>query len=146
MQIHELKRRTPNKTKKQVGRGGTRGKTSGRGHKGQKARAGHRVRPEIRDVIKRLPKLRGRGVNSQTPVSDKPYPVNLSTLSASFKDGDKVTPAILVKKGALTVKKGTFPRVKILAKGELDKKLTIADCTVSEAARVAITKAGGTIL
>lgn len=64
MQLHLLKRKTPNKKSKQVGRGGTRGKTSGRGTKGQNARAGRKKRPELRDFIKRVPKLRGRGKNS----------------------------------------------------------------------------------
>ncbi|OHA92238.1 MAG: hypothetical protein A3J09_02040 [Candidatus Zambryskibacteria bacterium RIFCSPLOWO2_02_FULL_51_21] len=64
MQFHTLKRKTPNKTSRQVGRGGTRGKTAGRGTKGQNARAGHKNRPELRDVIKRVPKLRGRGKSS----------------------------------------------------------------------------------
>ncbi|MDO8565207.1 MAG: uL15 family ribosomal protein [bacterium] len=64
MQFHTLKRKTPNQKKKTVGRGGTRGKTSGRGTKGQNARAGHKKRPELRDFIKRVPKLRGRGKNS----------------------------------------------------------------------------------
>ncbi len=64
MQFHTLKRKTENKKARQVGRGGTRGKTSGRGTKGQNARAGHKNRPELRDFIKRVPKLRGRGKNS----------------------------------------------------------------------------------
>lgn len=62
MQFHELKRKTPNKKSAQVGRGGTRGKTAGRGTKGQNARAGRKKRPELRDTIKRIPKLRGRGI------------------------------------------------------------------------------------
>lgn len=61
MQFHTLKRKNPNKKGRQVGRGGTRGKTAGRGTKGQNARAGRKKRPEIRDTIKRVPKLRGRG-------------------------------------------------------------------------------------
>lgn len=64
MQFHTIKRKTPNKKSRQVGRGGTRGKTSGRGTKGQNARAGRKKRPELRDFIKRVPKLRGRGKNS----------------------------------------------------------------------------------
>jgi ribosomal protein L15 len=64
MQFHSLKRKTPNKKSRQVGRGGTRGKTSGRGTKGQNARAGRKKRPELRDFIKRIPKLRGRGKSS----------------------------------------------------------------------------------
>ncbi len=61
MQFHTLKRKTPNQKSKQVGRGGKRGKTAGRGTKGQNARAGRKKRPELRDFIKRVPKLRGRG-------------------------------------------------------------------------------------
>ncbi len=64
MQFHTLKRKNKNKKSKQVGRGGTRGKTSGRGTKGQNARAGRKKRPELRDFIKRVPKLRGRGKSS----------------------------------------------------------------------------------
>lgn len=64
MQFHTLKRKTPNKKSRSVGRGGKRGKTSGRGTKGQNARAGRKKRPELRDFIKRVPKLRGRGKNS----------------------------------------------------------------------------------
>jgi len=64
MQFHSLKRKTPNKKARSVGRGGKRGKTSGRGTKGQNARAGRKKRPELRDFIKRIPKLRGRGVSS----------------------------------------------------------------------------------
>ena len=56
MQIHTLKRNTSNKKARQVGRGGKRGKTSGRGGKGQTARAGNKRRPELRDIIKKLPK------------------------------------------------------------------------------------------
>ena len=59
MQIHNLKRTHKNKKDRLVGRGGKHAKTSGRGGKGQTARAGNKRRPELRDVIKRLPKNRG---------------------------------------------------------------------------------------
>ena len=64
MQFHNLKAKTKRKYVRQVGRGGTRGKTAGRGTKGQNARAGRKKRPEMRDIIKRIPKLRGRGKSS----------------------------------------------------------------------------------
>ncbi|MEK7177139.1 MAG: hypothetical protein AAB719_02505 [Patescibacteria group bacterium] len=64
MQFHNLRSKTKRKRSRQVGRGGTRGKTSGRGTKGQNARAGRKKRPELRDIIKRVPKLRGRGKSS----------------------------------------------------------------------------------
>ena len=59
MQIHNLKRVHKNKKDRIVGRGGKHAKTSGRGGKGQTARAGNKRRPELRDIIKKLPKLRG---------------------------------------------------------------------------------------
>ena len=59
MQIHELRQKTKSRAKTRVGRGGKRGTFSGRGTKGQKARAGRRIRPAERDLIQRLPKLRG---------------------------------------------------------------------------------------
>ena len=59
MQIHNLKRTHKNKRDRLVGRGGKHAKTSGRGGKGQTARAGNKRRPELRDIIKKLPKLRG---------------------------------------------------------------------------------------
>ena len=64
MQFHNLQSKTKRKKSRQVGRGGTRGKTAGRGTKGQNARAGRKKRPELRDMIKRIPKLRGRGRSS----------------------------------------------------------------------------------
>ena len=59
MQIHTLKRLHKNKKDRIVGRGGKHAKTSGRGGKGQTARAGNKRRPELRDIIKKLPKNRG---------------------------------------------------------------------------------------
>ncbi|PIS13477.1 MAG: hypothetical protein COT67_01505 [Candidatus Tagabacteria bacterium CG09_land_8_20_14_0_10_41_14] len=59
MQLHQLKPSTKNKDKKRIGRGGKRGTYSGRGLKGQKSRAGRKLRPQLRDIIKRLPKKRG---------------------------------------------------------------------------------------
>ena len=57
MQTHNITAHSANKTRKRVGRGGGRGKTSGRGMKGQNARTGNSKRPEMRDVIKKIPKL-----------------------------------------------------------------------------------------
>ena len=71
MQFHNLQSKTKRKRSRQVGRGGTRGKTAGRGTKGQNARAGHKKRPELRDFIKRIPKLRGRGKSSLKSLQTK---------------------------------------------------------------------------
>lgn len=145
MQTHELKRKNPNKKAKKVGRGGLRGKTSGRGHKGQKQHGGHGIRAEIRDQIKKLPKLRGRGKNSNKSIQTKPSVFNLSALEANFNAGDIVSPISLQEKGML---KGAAVRkagVKILGNGDLSKKLTIEGCDVSSTAADKISKAGGSV-
>ncbi len=64
MQTHDLKRTHKNKKDRLVGRGGKHAKTSGRGGKGQTARAGNKRRPELRDIIKKLPKNRGYRFNT----------------------------------------------------------------------------------
>ncbi len=145
MQFHNLKRVTENKKKTIVGRGGKRGKTAGRGTKGQNARSGRKKRPEMRDIIKRIPKLRGRGVNSFKPYAIKPTVVNVGALETHFAAGDTVSPMALIEKGLARIYKGIVPVIKVLGDGELTKKLTITDCQVSASAKVKIEKAGGTV-
>lgn len=142
MQLHELKRATARTYGKRVGRGGSRGKTSGRGTKGQKARAGHRIMPAIREQLKKLPKLRGY---KQKSIQQKPFAINVSALETAFTAGDAVTPAVLVERGVVRTRKTTVPAIKILGDGELSKKLTISGCVVSASAREKIEKAGGSI-
>lgn len=144
MQTHNLKRAHPNQKTRLIGRGGTRGKTSGRGTKGQNARAGHKKRPEIRDFIKRVPKLRGRGKNLNTSIELKPVAVNLKNLSV-FKDGDTVSPQTLIKKGIIKTISGSLPRVKILGTGDVKVSLKIEKCQTSVSAKAAIEKAGGEV-
>ena len=144
MQKHNVKRLHKNKTSAQVGRGGTRGKTSGRGTKGQNARAGHKNRPELRDFIKRFPKLRGRGKNINTSIASKPTVVSLTSISKSFSAGAKVTPQTLRDKKLIVTGKGILPKVKILG-GTTDKKLMLSGISVSASARTEIEKAGGTV-
>lgn len=145
MQTHQLKRNHPNMKRMIVARGGKRGKTAGRGGKGQSARAGNKRRPEWRDIIKKIPKLRGRGVNQHKPVSDRPVVVNLAMISGAFSAGDAVTPTTLVEKGLISTWSGRIPAVKILGDGELAKALKVSGCTVSESAKAGIEKAGGSI-
>jgi large subunit ribosomal protein L15 len=145
MQINNLKRKTANKKRMTVARGGKRGKTAGRGTKGQKARAGHKIRPEIRDVIKRIPKMRGRGKNSNLSIQNKPIVVTLAKLNEAFSNGDIITRERLVEKGVLSRRSGKIPSVKILNTGELTKKLTFKDIPVSAAVKEKIVKAGGII-
>ncbi len=147
MQAHELKPKTKLKAKKLVGRGGKRGKTSGRGTKGQKARAGHSIRPAMRDIIKKLPKKRGEGVSRnqfKTEATNEAV-INIGVLSLVFASGDRVTPKVLLEKALIEKKGNRIPTVKILAKGELDKKLDIRGCAISETAKAAIEKLGGTV-
>lgn len=148
MQIHQLKRNTPNKKSRKVGRGGKRGKTSGRGMKGQKARAGSKLRPEMRDIIKKLPKKRGHGKNRARTVNSsvvKYFPVNVSVIEKVFSGGEVVTPALLVEKGVLKKTKGRIPRIKILGMGEITKKVTVEGCVVSKNADEKIKNAGGSV-
>lgn len=145
MQLNSLQQKTKRKIHRRVGRGGKRGKTSGRGTKGQKARSGHSIRPEVRDAIKKLPKLRGRGTNSNKSIQKQVVPVNLGRLEVLFSAGDTVTPRSLVSKNAVASRAGRSPMVKILGTGSISKKLTISGCAVSATARTQIEKAGGSI-
>jgi large subunit ribosomal protein L15 len=145
MQIHEIQRQHPNTRSQQLGRGGRRGKTSGRGHKGQKARAGHKIRPQFRDEMARMPRHRGRGKNKQTSIKDKPVTVNVAMLSATFSSGDEVTPQTLMERGVVELSRGENSNVKILADGELSVKLSVKGCSVSASAREKIEQAGGSV-
>ena len=142
MKIHNLKRVTKNRKTQTIGRGGKRGKTSGRGGKGQTARSGHKIRPEWRDIIKKMPKLRGYAFKS---FQEKFVVVNVGQLESALPNGSSVTPAILVKKGILETRLGKNPKVKILALGDLSKKFNISDCKVSIEAKTKIEKAGGAV-
>jgi large subunit ribosomal protein L15 len=148
MQTNSLKRNHPNMKRMIVARGGKRGKTSGRGGKGQTARAGNKRRPEWRDIIKKLPKLRGRGRNSNLSVKDnfqKPIGVNIFVIESAFNANDAVTPATLAEKGVIATWSGRLPRIKILGSGALTKALKVSGCAVSEGAKASIEKAGGSV-
>ena len=142
MQLNELKRTHKNKDAKRVARGGKRGKTAGRGTKGQKARAGHRLRPEMRDIIKKFPKHRGYRFKS---FEVKPAPINLAEIEKAFAAGESVTPETLFAKKLVVTVGGRVPKVKILGMGKLSKKVAVSGCTFSETAKAAIEAAGGTV-
>lgn len=141
MQLNELKRNNPNRKARQVGRGGIRGKQAGRGGKGQTARAGNKRRPQIRDIIKKLPKLRGYRFKSTVL---KPNVVNVSALNV-FEAGTVVTPTSLFANKLIRKSHGKLPTVKILGTGELTTKINVEGCIVSDSAKAKIEKAGGTI-
>ena len=129
-----------------VGRGGKRGKTAGRGTKGQNARAGRKKRPEMRDIIKKLPKRRGYGKNRGRSVDGSKLDavaISLDRLEKFFETGAEVTSKVLAEKGIISAR--TMPPVKIVGTGAISKKLSLKGVAVSASARLAIEKAGGTI-
>ena len=151
MQIHNLKSPVQHKDRKRVGRGGKRGTYSGRGSKGQKSRAGHRIRPGFRGgdnpIWKLFPKQ--RGASKKTDIKHrrfrvrqaKPALVSLAILNKHFTDGQTITPNLLVKKGLVrTAKRG----IKILGDGELKRRLNFSGLKLSASAQAKITAAGGT--
>ena len=146
MQMNSLKRDHANTKHVQVGRGGKRGKTAGRGTKGQNARSGHRKRPELRDIIKKIPKLRGHGKNraKSSYVRNRPFAINLNLVNAAFESGANVNVETLREKKLINVGK-TPAGVKILGNGDVTKKFTFSNVTVSESAKAKIVAAGGTV-
>ena len=152
MQIHQLKKPSHIRTKRRVGRGGKRGTYSGRGVKGQKSRAGHRIRPAIWDYILKTPKLRGMNRKSNVSKFDsarksiKPtVAINLYTIDKHFDNKQVVSPASLIKKGVVESHKGKLPLVKILGNGTIQKAVSVQGIQVSASAKAKIEKAGGTI-
>lgn len=127
-------------SKPRVGRGGKRGTTAGKGTKGQKARAGRRIRPAERDYIQRLPKLRGFNNKSRRA---KPIALNLKSLEKAV-DGTIVNLETIRAKGVMHVARGR--EVKILGSGTITKPFVIQNLKVSASARKAIEAAGGTVV
>jgi large subunit ribosomal protein L15 len=139
MQLHQLKRETKIKKKKRVGRGGKKGTYSGRGIKGQKSRAGRKLKPIIREILKKYPKLRGYRFKEK---KDDYEIVNLDILDKKFEAGTLITPQLLKEKNIIKRE----VKVKILGKGELKKKLIFKGFLFSKKARDKILKQGGEIL
>lgn len=142
MQLHQLKPNHKRKKKKRIGRGGKRGTYCGRGLKGQKSRAGMKLQPIIRTIIKRYPKKRGYKFGILKP---KPAIVNIASLEKHFKENTKISPRALFEKGLISKQKSKIPMVKVLGRGEIKKKLMIEDCQVSKSAQNKIEKAGGSV-
>lgn len=145
MQTNNLKRKNKNKKARQIGRGGSKAKTAGRGTKGQNARAGRKKRPELRDFIKRIPKLRGRGKNINTSIQNKPFIISLDLIEKVFANGDMVSPKTIIEKGLVKSKTGLVA-VKILSGKAFSKKVKISGCQISAGAKAMVEKAGGEIM
>lgn len=132
MQIHQIKPKHKLKKRKRIGRGGKKGTYSGKGMKGQKSRAGKRLAPIIRELIKKYPKL--RGYRTQKREKDIAI-INIGDLDKNFKDSEVVSPESLIKKRLIRKIKGKVPKVKILGRGELTKKIIIEKCQLSKTAK-----------
>lgn len=130
------------RTKKRVGRGNAsqKGTYAGRGMKGQRSRSGGKSGGAVRgakQALQKVPKL--RGFKSMHP---KAQTVTLSTLERVAQEGTTITPQFL--KDVSAIKQPTKP-VKIVATGELKKKVTVQGCLATKTATAAIEKAGGSI-
>lgn len=128
MQLHQLKPKFKLKDKKRIARGGKRGTYSGRGIKGQKARAGHRIKPQERDLIIRIPKQRGFRNKS---LRGKPMIVNVGELEKKL-----IFLKSLPKKS----------KIKILGRGAIKKPVEIAkNWLISKEAKRKIEAVGGAV-
>ena len=142
MKLESLNATPEFKAKKRVGRGpgSGMGKTSTRGEKGQKARSGASIKPWFQGgqspLFRRIPK---RGFNNAR-YTIRYATINLSDLNKFFNDGDIVTPEVLKEKGII---KKQLCGVKVLANGELEKKLTVKANRFSSKAVSKIESAGG---
>lgn len=143
--INQIKREHPLKKRKRVGRGGKRGTYSGRGKKGQKARSGRKIKSQLREFLLRIPQKRGTGFNIKPSSKESFSEVSLGLINEHYKSGEMVTPRTLLKKGIIEKRFNKLPAVKILAKGQLRKRLSFFNVEVSESARQQIEKLGGTI-
>jgi large subunit ribosomal protein L15 len=132
------------KKRKRLGRGtgSGLGKTSGRGHKGQRSRAGHSQSPIFQGgampMIRRIAK---RGFHNKWAVSVGE--VNIADLEANFTAGDEVTPETLRAKDLANYR---YDVLKVLGNGEISKKLTVTAHRFSQTAREKIEKAGGKVV
>ena len=135
---------TPHKRRKRRGRGigSGLGKTSGRGHKGQRSRAGYSRHPVFQGgampLVRRIPK---RGFNNRWALSIAT--VNISDLEDCFAAGDQVDPATLQSRN---LAKGRYDQIKILGDGQLTKKLKVTAHRFSKSAREKIEQAGGEVV
>ena len=142
MKLHELSPAAGStKERKRIGRGAGsgQGKTAGKGHKGQKARAGRGMRPGFEGgqmpLQRRLPKRGFNNIFRKVIVA-----INVADLNAKFEDGAVVDAEALKSAGLV---KNYFDGIKILGNGELTKKLTVKANAFSETAKQKIEAAGG---
>ena len=143
MRLHELEKNPGATQKRKIvgrGRGSGLGKTSGKGHKGQNARSGGGVRAVFEGgqtpLYKRLPR---RGF-SNARFTKRYAVINVSDLNR-FKDGETVTPELLIESGLV---KKQLCGIKVLGSGKLEKKLTVKANVFTNSAITKIEEMGGT--
>jgi large subunit ribosomal protein L15 len=151
LNLSSLKPAQERRDRKRVGRGqgSGKGRYSGRGLKGQKARAGsHKMRAGFEGgqmpIYMRMGKQRGSTSKDAMPIGPfrtSTVPVNVSAL-AGFDDGAEVTPESLLEQGLI---RNTRTDVKLLGDGEVTKKLTVRVHAISASAREKIESAGGSV-
>src|SRR2546421_1361408 len=151
LNLSTLKPAQSRRDRKRIGRGlgSGKGRYSGRGIKGQKARSGsHKMRPGFEGgqmpIYMRLGKQRGSTSKDAMPIGPfrtSTVPVNVGSLDR-FDDGAEVTPESLVERGLL---KNTKTDVKLLGNGVLKKKLTVSVHAISASAREKVEAAGGSV-
>ena len=144
MSLHEIHQNVEkHKKPTRVGRGtgSGQGKTAGKGHKGQRARAGWKASPVFQGggmpLVRRVPK---RGFTNSFAL--RIAAVNVGDLENAFDAGEEITPATLVERGLIRVR---HDLIKVLGDGDLTKKLSVSAHRFSASAREKIEKAGGKV-
>jgi len=143
MRLHGLAspkgaRKSPKRVGRGIGSGS--GKTSGRGHKGQKARSGGGVRPGFEGG--QMPLQRALPKRGFTSIFKKEYnEVNVARLNV-FADGTEVTPELLKAQGLI---KSMKDGIRILGQGDLERRLIVKAHGISQSAREKIEAAGGRV-
>ena len=134
------------KKRKRVGRGRSRGGTSGKGHKGQNARSGGGVRPGFEGgqmpLYRRLPKRGFSNYRFKAIVKT----VNIERLNDLAGEGETISKAVLLAKGVVKAKKNQKFLLKVLGNGSVNRPVTVVADLFSESARKAIEGAGGKAL
>ena len=148
--MYQLAKPKSYKKVRRVGRGGKRGTYSGRGIKGQKARAGARIRPAFRDFMKKIPKLRGTHSTYENLRGSRSLPISIQTISLStiekyYKKGETVSPRTLYERKLIRRIKGRIPSVKILGGGPFSKNVVVEGCAISKSVKSQLEKAGAKI-
>ncbi len=142
MQIHNLKRpKGIIASKQRVGRGGKRGTYSGKGGKGQTARAGRKIQSQLKEQLLRTPKKRGEG---NVIIKKDIFEVQLRDIVEKCENNSEITEKLLRKKELVSKRSRKFKIIGSVKK--LDKKFILKDIPASKSVVDLIEKAGGSIV